>query len=71
MATGAHPQRTAPGRSRSRRRSLGASTFLVVDAAQRSDGSWVIIETNDAQESGYCGVSPAPLWRAILEAEQP
>lgn len=45
--------------------------FLVVDAAQRSDGSWVIIETNDAQESGYCGVSPALLWRAILEAEQP
>lgn len=44
--------------------------FLVVDAAQRRDGSWVIIETNDAQESGYCGVSPAPLWRAIIEAER-
>lgn len=44
--------------------------FLVVDAAQRRDGSWVIIETNDAQESGYCGVSPVALWRAIVEAEQ-
>jgi hypothetical protein len=44
--------------------------FLVVDSAQRRDGSWVIVETNDAQESGYCGVPPILLWRAILEAER-
>lgn len=44
--------------------------FLVVDAAQRADGSWVIIETNDAQESGCCGVSPVDLWRAIIDAER-
>ena len=44
--------------------------FLVVDAAQRIDGSWVIIEANDAQESGYAGVSPVTLWRAIIEAER-
>lgn len=44
--------------------------FLVVDAAQRVDGSWVIIETNDAQESGHCGVAPVDLWRAIIEAER-
>ena len=40
------------------------------DAAQRRDGTWVIIETNDAQESGHCGVSPVALWRAIIEAER-
>lgn len=44
--------------------------FLVVDAAQRINGSWVIIEANDAQESGYTGVSPVALWRAIIDAER-
>ncbi|APR87413.1 putative membrane protein [Minicystis rosea] len=44
--------------------------FLVVDAAQRIDGSWVVIETNDAQESGYTGVSPMELWRSIIEVER-
>lgn len=32
--------------------------FLVVDVAQRVDGRWVVIECNDAQESGFAGVSP-------------
>jgi hypothetical protein len=47
-----------------------ATLSLVIDAAQRIDGSWVIIEANDAQESGYTGVSPVTLWRAIIEAER-
>ncbi|HVI04360.1 MAG TPA: ATP-grasp domain-containing protein [Enhygromyxa sp.] len=45
-----------------------AVPFLVVDVAQRRDGSWIVIECNDAQESGYAGVSPLALWRAVLES---
>jgi hypothetical protein len=40
--------------------------FLVIDLAQRKDRSWIIIECNDAQESGYAGLSPFVLWRNIL-----
>ena len=40
--------------------------FLVVDIAKTADGRWIIIECNDAQESGYVGVAPQPLWRNIL-----
>jgi hypothetical protein len=47
-----------------------AVPFLVVDVAQRIDGSWVIIETNDAQESGYTGLSALELWRTIIEIER-
>jgi hypothetical protein len=40
--------------------------FLVIDLAQRKDGRWIVIECNDAQESGYADVSPFALWRNIL-----
>lgn len=40
--------------------------FLVVDMAQMVDGQWVVIECNDAQESGYGGVSPFALWNEII-----
>jgi len=40
--------------------------FLVVDMAQTIDGRWVVIECNDAQESGYAGVSPFALWNAVV-----
>ncbi|HEX2224816.1 MAG TPA: ATP-grasp domain-containing protein [Thermoanaerobaculia bacterium] len=40
--------------------------FLVVDFAKTSDGRWIIIECNDAQESGYAGVPPLELWRQVL-----
>lgn len=40
--------------------------FLVVDFAKTQDGRWMVIECNDAQESGYAGVSPQELWRQIL-----
>lgn len=43
-----------------------AVPFLVIDLAQRKDGRWIVIECNDAQESGYAGVSPFALWRNIL-----
>lgn len=40
--------------------------FLVVDIAKTFDGRWIIIECNDAQESGYTGVAPQRMWRDIL-----
>jgi hypothetical protein len=40
--------------------------FLVVDMAQTIDGQWIVIECNDAQESGYAGVSPFALWNEII-----
>lgn len=45
--------------------------FLVVDMAQTVDGRWIVIECNDAQESGYAGVSPFSLWNEILRLGQP
>jgi hypothetical protein len=47
-----------------------AVPFLVVDVAQRRDGRWIVIECNDAQESGYAGVSPLSMWRAVLDLER-
>jgi hypothetical protein len=40
--------------------------FLIVD----TDGDWIVIEYNDAQESGYAGVPPLVLWQNILELER-
>jgi hypothetical protein len=45
-------------------------TFLVVDVAQKKDGEWIVIECNDAQESGYAGVSPVGLWQSVLDLEK-
>ena len=49
--------------------SLGVP-FLVVDVAQTVSGEWIVIECNDAQESGYAGVSPFALWSQVLELER-
>jgi hypothetical protein len=40
--------------------------FLVVDVAMTSNGRWVAIECNDAQESGYAAISPLELWRSVI-----
>lgn len=40
--------------------------FLAVDFAKASGGQWVVIECNDAQESGYVGTPPYRLWREVL-----
>ena len=40
--------------------------FLVVDFAKTQDGRWIIIECNDAQESGYVGIPAQTLWRNLL-----
>ncbi len=44
--------------------------FLVVDVAQTTEGKWIVIECNDAQESGYAGVSPIGLWQNIIALEK-
>lgn len=41
--------------------------FLVIDIAKTIGGKWIIIECNDAQESGYSSISPQVLWRNILD----
>jgi hypothetical protein len=40
--------------------------FLVIDFAKTADGRWIVIECNDAQESGYAAVQPQLLWKQIL-----
>lgn len=40
--------------------------FVSVDLAKTQDGRWIIIEVNDAQESGYAGVNPIELWNNII-----
>jgi len=41
--------------------------FLVVDFAKAVDGRWIVIECNDAQESGYAGIPAQGLWRRVLD----
>ena len=43
--------------------------FLAIDLALTINNEWIIIECNDAQESGYCGVNPMQLWRNIIRIE--
>ena len=50
-------------------RRIGAP-FIVIDVAQTQTGRWIVIECNDAQESGYAGVKPMLLWRKILDLER-
>lgn len=40
--------------------------FLVVDIAKAVDGRWIVIECNDAQESGYAAAAPRAIWEAVL-----
>lgn len=43
--------------------------FVVVDVAMSEQGRWLVIECNDAQESGYSGIAALPMWRRILDIE--
>lgn len=47
-----------------------ATCFIAVDLAKTDNGEWIIIEVNDAQESGFVGVSPLPLWKNTIDAMQ-
>lgn len=48
---------------------LGVS-FPAIDVAKTSAGEWIIIEVNDAQESGFAGINPIILWNNTIEAMQ-
>jgi hypothetical protein len=41
--------------------------FIVIDLALTAAGDWIIIECNDAQESGYAGLNRIELWQRLLE----
>ncbi len=45
--------------------------FLVIDLAMTANAKWIVIECNDAQESGYAGVSPLGLWNKIISMLRP
>lgn len=44
--------------------------FLAVDIAKTKQGKWIVIEVNDAQESGYVGVNRNELWQNIIAIEK-
>ena len=44
--------------------------FPAIDVAKTASGEWIIIEVNDAQESGFVGINPIVLWKNIIEAAQ-
>mgnify|MGYP001942853059 CR=1 FL=1 len=44
--------------------------FVVIDLAQTIDGRWIVIECNDAQDSGYAGVPRHLMWRHILDGTE-
>jgi hypothetical protein len=44
--------------------------FVTIDVAQTIAGDWIVIECNDAQESGYGAVSPFTLWQNIIRVER-
>ena len=48
---------------------LGVS-FPAIDVAKTKSGEWIIIEVNDAQESGFVGINPLALWNKTILAMQ-
>ena len=47
-----------------------AVSFPAIDVAKTASGEWIIIEVNDAQESGFVGANPLVLWNNTIEAMQ-
>lgn len=43
------------------------ASFFVLDVAETEAGDWIIIEVNDGQMSGLCGVDANELYNAIVE----
>lgn len=44
--------------------------FLAIDVAQTIEGRWIVVECNDAQESGFAGASVIGLWQNIIDIEK-
>lgn len=47
-----------------------SDVFPAIDLAKTADGRWILIEVNDAQESGFVGLNSISLWRNVVEAAQ-
>ena len=47
-----------------------AVSFIAVDLAKTAEGEWIIIEANDAQESGFVDLNSLSLWHNTIEAMQ-
>ena len=47
-----------------------AVSFPAIDVAKTETGKWIIIEVNDAQESGFVGANPLVLWKNLIDAMQ-
>ena len=47
-----------------------AAPFVAIDFAKTAAGDWIIIEVNDAQESGFVGLNPIALWNSIIDTAQ-
>ena len=45
-------------------------SFIAVDLAKTDKGDWIVIEVNDAQESGFVGLNSLSLWHNTIEAMQ-
>lgn len=45
-------------------------SFPAIDLAKTASGEWIIIEVNDAQESGFVGLNLIPLWKNTIDAMQ-
>lgn len=39
--------------------------FMAIDVAEKPDGSWDVIELNDGNMSGLCGVDASELWSSV------
>ena len=44
--------------------------FVAVDVAKTREGNWIVIEVNDALESGYTGANPITLWKNLASVSQ-
>ena len=44
-----------------------SANFVAIDIAKTERGEWILIEVNDAQESGFTGVNPLVLWNHMIE----
>lgn len=46
------------------------SVKWLTESLMKSQSKWIVIECNNAQESGYSGNSPFLLWQRIIEIEK-
>ena len=44
------------------------SSFFTIDVAEKEDGGWMVVELNDGQMAGLCGVRPGSLYRGLWSA---